>query len=104
MDLVFQGRAFFYRGSTPELLTQGRGFFERALELDPCNVEAMLGVAFVDSAAAAGFMTDDGPARFAAAEAASIKALSLAPNHAMGHARLGFVQMLQTERFKALGN
>jgi TolB-like protein/tetratricopeptide (TPR) repeat protein len=103
MDLVFQGRAFFYRGSTPELLTQGRGFFERALELDPCNVEAMLGVAFVDSAAAAGFMTDDGPAQFAAAEAASIKALSLAPNHAMGHARLGFVQMFTNRAVQGIG-
>jgi len=103
MDLIFQGRACFNRGATPEHLAQARGFFERALELDACNVEAMLGVAAIDSAVGAGFMTDDGPARFAAAEAATIKALSIAPNHALGHARLGFVQMFTNRADQAIG-
>ena len=103
MDLIFQGRACFNRGSTPEHLAQARGFFERALELEPCNVEAMLGVAAIDSAIGAGFMTDDGPARFATAEAATIKALSIAPNHALAHARLGFVQMFTNRADQSLG-
>ncbi len=94
MDLEFQGRACLYKGVTPEHLTQARGFFERALELDPRNVDAMVGVASVDATAGALFMTDDRTAsRFAAAEAASIKALSLAPNHALAHLILGGVQM-----------
>ena len=38
-------------------------------------------------------MTDDYSARFAAAEATVIKALSLAPNHAWAHLVLGNVQM-----------
>ena len=36
------------RGTTPEYMTLARGFFERALELDPLNVEALVGTASVD--------------------------------------------------------
>ena len=93
MDLEFQGRACLYKGATPEHFIQARGFFERALELDPESIEAMVGLAMVDATVGALFMTDDGTARFAAAEAASIKALSLAPNHALAHLILGGVQM-----------
>jgi tetratricopeptide (TPR) repeat protein len=93
MDLEFQGRAHLYKGVGPEHLTQARGFFERALELDPRNVQAIVGVASVDATVGALSMTDDGTARFAAAESASIKALSLAPNHALAHLTLGCVQM-----------
>ena len=84
MDLYFQGRACLNKGLTPENMAQARGFFERALALDPENVEAMVGSAMVDAAIGAVFMTDDRTARFAAAEAASTKALSIAPNHAHG--------------------
>ena len=35
MDLYFQGRACRNKGWTLEYLTQARGFFERALVLDP---------------------------------------------------------------------
>ena len=94
MDLNFQGRACLNRGTTPEYLNQARRFFERALELDPRDVDALVGMASVDAAVGASFMTDDGIARFAAAEAAAIKALSLAPNHAMAHTCLGFVKMI----------
>ena len=48
MDLYFQGRAWFNKGLTPEYMTQARGFFERALALDPENVEALVGMARVD--------------------------------------------------------
>src|SRR5271154_5231744 len=37
MDLYFQGMAWINRGTTPEYMTQARGFFERALGLDPRN-------------------------------------------------------------------
>ena len=48
----------------------------------------------VDAAIVAhGFLTDDRAARLAAAEAALIKALSLAPQHAAAHLLLGDVQM-----------
>jgi TolB-like protein/class 3 adenylate cyclase/tetratricopeptide (TPR) repeat protein len=103
MDLNFQGRACLNRGTTPEYLDQARGFFELALGLDPRNVEAMVGVASVDAAVGASFMTDDGAARFAAAETASIKALSLAPNHALAHTCLGFVKMLTNRADQGIG-
>ena len=45
MDLYFQGRAWFNKGLTPSIMAQARGFFERALALDPRNVEAMVGMA-----------------------------------------------------------
>ena len=77
------------KGSSSEFLAQARGFFERALALDPSNVEALVGIATVDARSAAHFMTDERGGRLAAAEAALNKALSLAPNHAMAHCLLG---------------
>ena len=74
-------------------MTQARSFFERALALDPENVEALVGIASVDVASAGFFLVDDPAVRFAAAEAALIKALSLAPQHALAHMFLGGVQL-----------
>ena len=34
-DLIFQGRAWLNKGITPEYMAQARGFFDRALALDP---------------------------------------------------------------------
>ncbi len=48
MDLYFQGLAWFNRGVNLENMNQARGFFERALTLDPGNVDALLGVGRVD--------------------------------------------------------
>jgi Flp pilus assembly protein TadD len=91
-DLYFQGVACLNKGTTPAYLEQARGFFERALVLDPGNIEALVGTAKVDAAMATNFMTDDAAARFASAEAALIKALSLAPNDAQAHLLMGVVQ------------
>ena len=74
-------------------MAQARSFFEKAIALDPENVEAMVGLARVDAAIGAAVMTDDWSARFAAAEATLTKVLSLAPNHALAHVILGLVQM-----------
>jgi TolB-like protein/class 3 adenylate cyclase len=93
MDLHFQGRACWNKGLTPEYMLQARGYFERALTLDPGNIEALVGVAQVDSALGANFFTNDRIARLAEAETASIKALSIAPNHAVAHLVLAVVQM-----------
>ena len=37
-----------YRGVSPDMIAKARTFFERALELDGDNVEAHIGVGFVD--------------------------------------------------------
>jgi len=46
-DLYFQGWAFGNKGITPEYMTKARSFFERALALDPKNIEALVGMASI---------------------------------------------------------
>ena len=74
-------------------MAQARGLFERALSLDPLNIEALVGVASVDMALAGAFITDDRAARLAMAETTLIKTLSYVPDHAAAHMLLGCVQM-----------
>jgi len=93
MDLVFQGRALFNRGWTPEHMARARSFFEKAMALNPENVEAMVGLARVDAVIGAALMTDDWLARLTAAETTLTKVLSLAPNDAVAHFALGGVQI-----------
>jgi tetratricopeptide (TPR) repeat protein len=93
MDLVFQGRAWWNKGLIPDHMIQARRLFEQALALDPGSIEAMVGLARVDAALGAAFMSDDWSARLVAAEATLTSVLSLAPNHAWAHLILGVVQM-----------
>ena len=48
MDLYFQGKAWLNEGQTLEYMSHARGFFERALTLDPRNVGALVGLAHVE--------------------------------------------------------
>jgi TolB-like protein/class 3 adenylate cyclase len=90
MDLYFQGMACFHRGVTAENTWQARQLFERALLLDPSNVEALVGGAAVDALVAATFFSAaDRVERFAVAENSLTKALALAPQHAFAHLWLG---------------
>src|SRR5262249_53980575 len=93
MDLVFQGSSWQNKGLTPDCMAQARRFYEKAIALDPENIEAMVGLARVDTILGAAVMTDDWSARFTSAEAALTKALSLAPNHASAHVVLGLLQI-----------
>ena len=93
MDLYFQGMLHANSGATPEYMARARGFFERALALDPGNVEALVGTANVDGRSASYIMTDERASRLAAAEATLTKVLSLVPNHAMAHYLVGLVQI-----------
>ena len=97
MDLYYQGLAWFNKGVTREFMTQARGFFERALALDPDNLDALIGTAQVDATLGAAHLTDDRAKSFAEAEATLTKALLLAPNNAVAHQFMGLVQ-LQTKR------
>jgi TolB-like protein len=91
MDLYFQGWAFLNKGINPEDNEQARGFFARALLLDPCNVEALVGSAIADHRSVASLFTDDRTARLKEAETSATKALSLEPNHARAHNILGAI-------------
>ncbi len=93
MDLYFQGAACANQGWTPQYMAQARALFSSALALDPGNLDALVRMAFVDAIVGAVFYSDDRNARFKAAEAASTKALSLAPEHAFAHMVLGLVQI-----------
>ena len=98
MDFYFQGMAWFNKGPTPEHMAQAAGFFERALALDPKNIEALVGMASVNTTTAISFLTDDRVPRLVAAEMALTKALSLAPQHARAHVYLGNVKILTNRR------
>jgi TolB-like protein len=103
IDLCFQGRHSFNKGRTPENLAQANCFFERALALDPENVEALVGKGNIDLTTASGFMVDDRDARFAVAEVTLNKALSIAPRHARAHASFGWVQVFTRRAAQAIG-
>ena len=93
MDLYFQGRACWNKGMTPEYLAQARDFFDRALALDPGNVDAMVGMATLVATVAGSFASDDRAAQLAAAETMLNRALSMDPQYAGAHLALGAVQM-----------
>jgi TolB-like protein/Tfp pilus assembly protein PilF len=93
MDAYFQGMAWLNKGWTPEYLERARRFFDRALALDSGNVEAMVGHATVDSVLGGTLYGIDRDARLAEAEARLSKALSLAPEHPLAHAIIGWVQI-----------
>ena len=92
MDLFFQGLSWFHSGRTPKHVAQARGFFDRALAADPDNVDALVGSAAADIADGGNSFVADPAAAFAAAEAKLTKALSSFPDHARGHAYLGYVE------------
>jgi tetratricopeptide (TPR) repeat protein len=82
---------------TPEHMTQARGFFERALAIDPRGIGAigaMIGMANIDLTMGADLLTDERAALLSAAEANVIKALSLAPDVAGAHMILALVYIV----------
>jgi TolB-like protein len=91
MDLYFQGRALLNKEVNLGHLTQARTFLERALRLDPGNIEALYSSAVVDIHFANGYFTDDWSSHLRAGETALTKVLSLAPDHAQAHGILGAI-------------
>jgi TolB-like protein/class 3 adenylate cyclase len=102
MDLNFQGMACLHRGLTNEHMAQARGLFERALALDPGNVEALVGTAVVDFNRGVTFSIDDQTASLTAAETTLIKVLSMAPQHAQAHMYLGVVHIFTSRAAQSI--
>lgn len=92
LDLCFQGAAWLYKGPLPNNSAQARQFFDRALGVDPSNVDALIGSAMSHAIAAMSLMADPSAA-FAVAEPKLNTALSLAPNDARAHMSLGLVDI-----------
>ena len=93
MDLHFQGLACLNKGMTPDNIAQAREFFDRALSVDPENVEALIGSARADIIEGHFIFVTDPTTAFFAAEAKLTKALSSVPDHPRGHMLSGLVDM-----------
>ena len=102
-DLAFQGFSWSYKGPTLEYVAQARDFFERALEIDPRSIRALVGMARVHLAMGAAMLADDRAAHFSAAEANAIKAISLAPDYPWAHLALGGAQIFTNRAARGIG-
>ncbi len=103
LDLWLRGFDWIQRGGgRPEYLVNARDCFARALKIDPDNVDAMTGLVLTDTIAAATYAFDDRPERVTAAETTILKALSLAPHHAMAHYCLGQLLTLTRQPERAI--
>ena len=89
MDLYFQGMAWLNKGRNPANVEGARGFFERALALDPDNLDAAVGLAAAEVQGATGYYVDDKAERLASVEANLNRVLSQSPNNARAHYLMG---------------
>jgi TolB-like protein/class 3 adenylate cyclase len=97
MDLYFQGMAWFNKGRNPADIARARGFFDRALALDPHNLDAVIGTACADVQVATGYYVDGKAERLVSVEENLNRVLSQSPNDARAHYCLGRVEV-QTKR------
>jgi tetratricopeptide (TPR) repeat protein len=89
MDHYFLGRALYNKGFTADLLNKAHSHFDRALDLDPDNVDALVWRAWVDIVVATSWFGEDRRKWLRSAEADSRKAVELRPDDANTHCVLG---------------
>jgi TolB-like protein/class 3 adenylate cyclase/Flp pilus assembly protein TadD len=92
-DFYLQGMAWLDRDPRPANVAQARAFFDRALAIEPDNVDALIGSAGTDFWEALNSASSERAARLASAEASLLKALSTAPDNAIAHMWLSFVKI-----------
>ena len=102
MDLYFQGVQQFNKGGVANI-EAARGYFERAVALDPTNIDALVGAARADVLVGAIFTTEHRAERLAEAEALLIKGISIAPRNYWAHLWLGFIQIQTNRASRAIG-
>ena len=102
VDLYFQGVQWFNKGG-PDNIERARQFFERAVALDPTNVDALVGAARADVLVGAIYNTDHRAERLAAAESRLIKGVSIAPRNYWAHLWLGFIEIQTNRASRAIG-
>ena len=93
MDLYFQGMAWINKGHAPENVAKAHRYFDRALIVDPGNIDALVGSARADAVDGINLFGTDPAAALAAAEVKLMKALSAVPDHPRGHMWLGLVYL-----------
>jgi TolB-like protein/DNA-binding SARP family transcriptional activator len=104
LDLYFQGVTWVAKGSTAEYLSRARSYFERALTIDPGNIQALVMMANVDLVGASAFATSERTTQLAATEAALTKILSTAPEHAFAHTCLGWLHILTNRAIQGIAD
>ena len=102
MDYYFRGVAAFNKGRR-ENLERARSLFEKAVELDPTNIDALVGAARVDVLLAAIYASDDRRERLSAGEALLLKGLAIQPRNYWAHLWLGYVQILTNRASRGIG-
>jgi TolB-like protein/class 3 adenylate cyclase/Flp pilus assembly protein TadD len=91
MDLYFLGLAAYNRGHGAANLNSARAYFDRALEIDSANVDALIHRGSLDATLALSWLTDDRLSLLRSAEADLVKALKLRPDDAWAHSSFGAV-------------
>ena len=93
-DLTFRGFDLLQKGINPESLGKAHESFNRALEIEPDNVQALLGQVLVDTIFAQLYAFDDRRERIDATETLALRALSSAPRDPMAHYCMGLLLVL----------
>jgi tetratricopeptide (TPR) repeat protein len=94
MDFYLRGRAWINKGAAPENLDGALQFYEKALALDPENVDALAGTAQVENMKVGNYLyTGDRATHLARALAAGAKAVKLAPEHAYAQIVLAYAEI-----------
>jgi TolB-like protein/class 3 adenylate cyclase len=89
LDHFFLGRATSLKGHTVALLDRARFHYDRAIELDPDNVDALIARAWMDLASVGAWSSEDRRGLLLSAEAYIDNALKLRPHSANAHCALG---------------
>jgi TolB-like protein/DNA-binding winged helix-turn-helix (wHTH) protein len=97
IDFWLRGRDWINRGISPASLSEARNCFERALEIDPASVNAILGRVIVDAIETRMGSLLSPSRNLAEAEVLATRALAMEPNNAAGRYCLGLV-LLFTRR------
>ncbi|HXZ15204.1 MAG TPA: adenylate/guanylate cyclase domain-containing protein [Roseiarcus sp.] len=101
LDYYFRGVAAFNKGRV-ENVTRAKELFEKAVELNPTNVDAIVGVARADVVFGL-YRQKERAERFAAAESQLFKALSIDPRSHWAHLWLGYVQVMSNRAARGIG-
>ena len=93
MDHYFLGLAQSNKGVTAEIFDKACSYYDRAIELDQNNADALIGRTWIDLFSATNYLSNDRVERFRSAEARLGKVLKLSSNNANAHCALGVLCM-----------